>query len=440
VRNVAVIGAGIAGLSAAWLLSRTNKVVLYEAEGRAGGHANTATFPSLSGRVDVDTGFIVYNELNYPNLVALFAHLGVETEASDMSFSASLEGGRLEYSSEGLNGLIGQRGNVLKPRFWAMLGDIVRFYNEAPRLLDRHDLAGLTLGDYLDRERYSQAFVRDHLLPMGAAIWSTTVEQMRDYPLLAFVRFFKSHGLLRLVGRPQWRTVTGGSRRYVSRLIEDGNFELRLGAPVVSVERRGEMVAIRDSNGSEAIHTDVVFATHADQALALLDDPDAGERNILSAFRYTENTAVLHADPRLMPRRRRTWSSWNYIGEPGESGDDQLCVTYWMNRLQNLNVPEDYFVTLNPVREIAPHSIVRTIQYRHPLFTRAAIEAQPLLWQLQGQRNTWFCGSYFGHGFHEDALQSGLAVAEAMGGASRPWSVDPRASRIHTQPMLAAAE
>lgn len=439
-RNIAVIGTGIAGLSAAWLLAPYHRVTVYEADGRPGGHSNTLTIPAREGPLPVDTGFIVYNEANYPNLTALFDHVGVATQDSDMSFAASLDDGDLEYGSNGLNGLIGQRSNIGRPRFWSMLRDVLRFYRAAPGLLADPAVADLTLGDYLDRENYSPAFITDHLLPMGAAIWSTTASQMRAYPLVAFVRFFASHGLIKLVGRPRWRTVTGGSRAYVEKLTSAFAPGLRLNCAARQVLRDDLGVTVIDSQGQSSRFTDVVIATHADQALGLLASPDAQERALLGAFAYTDNTAVLHADPALMPRRRRVWSSWNYIGASGEGAETPLCVTYWMNRLQSLPTRRDIFVTLNPHRPVAEDRHYASIAYRHPLFDRAALTAQRDLWQLQGRNRTWFAGSYFGHGFHEDALQAGLAAAESLGHVRRPWALPSAPSRISQAPTLMAAE
>jgi predicted NAD/FAD-binding protein len=438
-RHFAVIGSGIAGLSAAWLLAPYHRVSLYEADGRPGGHSNTILAPTGNTVTPVDTGFIVFNGRNYPNLVALFEHLGVETVTSEMSFAASLDGGALEYSSEGLNGLIGQRGNAVNPRFWRMLRDIMRFYAEGPSLLKRRDCETLTLGEYLDRNNYSAAFVEDHLLPMGAAIWSTTAAQMRQYPLIAFVRFFLNHGLLDLLGRPRWRTVVGGSREYVTRMLERVA-DRRIGIGAAQIIRERDGVTVVDTSGQRQRFDGVVIATHADQALRLLADPDAAESALLGAFEYTPNTAVLHSDPALMPLRRRVWSSWNYIGERGGAETGPLCVSYWMNRLQNLDPAHPLFVTLNPTREIAADKLIRSIPYEHPLFDARAVEAQQHLWRLQGNRNTWFAGSYFGHGFHEDALQSGLAAAEMAGAVRRPWTVADESGRIALPPMLEAAE
>lgn len=439
-RSVAIIGSGISGLSAAWLLSRSMRVTVYESEARLGGHSNTISVPCNGKSVAVDTGFIVYNERNYPNLVALFREIGVETSASDMSFSASLDGGRLEYSGSNLNGLIGQRANIVRPRFWRMMRDILRFYREAPALLNRPNIGNVSLGEYLDLNNYHPAFINDHLLPMGAAIWSTTANEMRAYPLLAFIRFFASHGLLSLSDRPQWRTVKGGSREYVQRLSNGFASGIRLGAEVVKISREPSRVFVTDKSGHTDSFTDVVIATHADQALRLLADPDEREHALLGAFRYTDNLAVLHSDKNLMPQRKRVWASWNYIGERRDEGSQPLCVTYWMNRLQNIDMRHPLFVTLNPTRTVDPEKIIGRYQYTHPLFDQHALDAQQQLWQLQGQRNTWFCGAYFGYGFHEDGLQAGLSVAESLSDARRPWQTQGHSDRITLAPHREAAE
>lgn len=436
---MAVVGSGISGLSAAWLLSRQHRVTLYEAQGRPGGHSHTVMAPTGDTSTPVDTGFIVFNERNYPNLTALFECLEVPTLRTQMSFAASLDGGRLEYSSTGLKGLLGQKSNSLNPRFWAMVRDIGRFYVDAPRLLRRTDIDGLTLGDYLKANRYSEAFVEDHLLPMGAAIWSTTAQQMRDYPLQAFVRFFMHHGLLDLIDRPKWRTVKGGSREYVQRMLA-GLDDVRLAQGATEIRRELGGVTVIDATGQRQRFDEVVIATHADEALKLLADPDESEAALLGAFGYTGNVAVLHSDRALMPKREAVWSAWNYIGETANDGERPLCVTYWMNKLQSLDPAHELFVTLNPTREVASDKVIRAFYYEHPLFDLKAIEAQQHLWRLQGNRHTFFAGSYFGAGFHEDALQAGLAAAEAVGGVRRPWDVADESNRIVLAPMLEAAE
>ena len=440
--SIAVIGTGIAGMSAAWLLSKTHKVSVYEQESRLGGHTNTVDVEGPTGPVPVDTGFIVYNERNYPNLVALFDHLGVPTKPSEMSFAASVDDGDFEYAGTDFGGLFAQKRNILRPRFWQMLADIRRFYRHGPSILNSPEADELSLGEYLSRHGYSHAFVHDHLLPMAAAIWSTATEDMRGHPASEFVRFCTNHGLMQVTGRPQWRTVDGGSREYLRRLTAPYDENIRRGARVISVKRESGRVTVADEAGNSATHDHVVIASHADQALAMLADPSSEERRLLGSIGYTKNTAVLHRDPRLMPRRRSVWSSWNYLSRPGDDGSSRVCVTYWMNRLQGIAESTPLFVTLNPNREPSPGSVYRTFEYEHPSFDKAAVRAQRQLWSVQGARNTWFCGSYFGAGFHEDALQAGLAVAESLGGVRRPWSIEDESGRIHvsaTVTMGAAA-
>lgn len=428
--DIAVIGSGISGLSAAWLLSRKHRVVLYEADSRLGGHSNTVD----SSGVAIDTGFIVFNENTYPNLTALFDHIGVATNSSDMSFAVSLDGGKLEYSGTGLLGLFAQGRNAISRRFWRMLIDLVRFYREAPRNLA--SLGMVTLDEYLDAAGYGEGFRQDHLYPMAAAIWSTPAAKIGAYPAASFIRFCETHGLLRFSGRPVWRTVSGGSRTYVRRLAEAVT-ELVPDHPVKAVRRSADGVDIIGDDGHGRHFDDVVIATHADQALAMLVDPSDEERRLLGEFNYIDNETVLHSDSRLMPQRRRVWSSWNYM--TGVDDDKyKLGVTYWMNRLQGIQSNHPLFVTLNPHREIAPGAVLRRMKYSHPHFNAGALHAQEELWSLQGRRNTWFCGAYFGAGFHEDGLQAGLAVAEAIGSVRRPWTVPDESGRIHLhQPVPA---
>jgi len=430
-RRIAVIGTGIAGMAAAWLLSQRHQVTVFERGDYVGGHSNTVDVPGPKGRsIPVDTGFIVYNTVNYPNLTALFDHLGVPTQRSDMSFSASLDDGALEYAGTGLGGLLAQAGNVVRPRFWSMLRDLRRFYKEAPAFLDDPRSQVISLGDYLRENGYGKAFIEDHLLPMGAAIWSTPTADMRDYPAAAFIRFFENHGLLRLRDRIEWRTVTGGSREYVRRLTAPYADRIRLNTKIVSVQRIDDCVMIEDLRGEISVVDDVVLACHADEALALLLDADDRERTILRGFRYTRNRAILHADRSLMPRARRAWTAWNFLGTRGDDGGRQVSVTYWMNTLQGIDRRAPLFVTLNPPREPARETVQRGFLYDHPLFDRESLAAQAQIWRLQGQRNTWFCGAYMGAGFHEDGLQAGLAVAEALGGLRRPWRVPDENGRI----------
>ena len=430
--SIAVIGTGVSGLAAAWLLSRRHEVTVFEQAPRIGGHCNTITIPTAEGQLDVDTGFIVYNPVNYPNLTALFAHLGVATRPSEMSFSVSRGGGRLEYGGGNLVALFAQPGNVLRPAFWSMLKDLLRFYRSAPGALAHENLSAMTLGEYLEREGYGASFRDNHLLPMAAAIWSAPAASMLDCSIEAFVRFFENHGLLNLRDRPQWRTVTGGSKAYVARLTESSHARIQASTPVANVTRTPHGVMVADDRGNARRFDHAVLATHADQAIALLSDADQHERRLLGAFRYTANRAVLHSDAEFMPRRRGVWSSWNYV-QAKTDGVERAHVTYWMNRLQGLPREHPLFVTINPSREPDPASVIHTEDYTHPVFDTAAAKVQRELWSLQGRRNTWFCGAYFGSGFHEDGLQAGLAVAEDLGGERRPWTVAGDSDRIFRQ-------
>ncbi len=436
--NVAVVGSGVAGLSAAWLLSQTHNVTLFEADHRLGGHAHTAEVPGVRGPVPVDTGFIVYNEGNYPNFTAMLAHLGVPSLNADMSLSVSLDDGAFEYSSFGLGGIFAQKRNLLSPRFWRLLLDIERFFRTAPRDLEMLERQATPLDAYLKAKGYGDAFRDDHLLPQAAAIWSTPLDQIGAYPAASLIRFFQNHGMMSIVGRGLWRTVEGGSRAYVAKLVEAFQGEARKGVRVAGVRRDANGAELRLAGGSRERFDQVVLATHGDTALSLLEDPSADEKRLLSCFRYSRNMVALHTDPVLMPKRRRAWCSWNHIGRRAAPGEG--AVTYWMSRLQSLQGAPDLFVTLNPNKEIAADRLIKTEIYDHPLFDAGAIAGQQEIWDIQGARRTWFCGSYMGHGFHEDALQSGLAVAEQLGGVRRPWTVADENGRIHVRPPVLAEE
>lgn len=436
--SVAVVGGGIAGLSAAWLLSEKHDVTLFEADPRLGGHANTAEAPGHHGPVAVDTGFIVFNEANYPNFTALLAHLGTPSVNADMSLSVSLDDGAFEYSSYGALGVFAQKRNLFSARFWGMLRDIGRFYRHAPRDLANLDTLLTSLEAYLEDKGYCQAFRDDHLLPQAAAIWSTPLKEIGQYPAASLIRFFLNHGMMSIVGRGLWRTVQGGSKAYVEKLTAAFRGEVRKGVRVAGVRRDANGAEIRLAGGARERFDQVVIATHGDTALALLDDATSEEKRLLGAFRYSRNLVALHSDPVLMPKRRRAWCSWNHIGHRATPGEG--AVSYWMNRLQSLKGAPDLFVTLNPNKEIDAAKLIRTEVYDHPLFDAGAIAAQAEFWDIQGVRRTWFCGSYLGHGFHEDALQSGLAVAEQLGGVRRPWTVADESGRIHVRAPVLAEE
>lgn len=425
--SIAVIGSGISGLSAAWLLSKTHKVTLFEKAGRVGGHTNTVTVDMPDGRVPVDTGFIVYNEKNYPNLTAFFEHLGVETTPSCMSFAVSVDEGRMEYSGRHLAGLFGQRRNIVRLEHWTLVKDIMRFFREAERQIDSCS-PEVSIGDFLAQQGYSRAFIEDHILPMSAAIWSTPSRGMLDFPARTFIKFFANHSLLQVGGRPVWRTVRGGARNYVDAVLRDGAMTVVTDANLTAVHRQAQGVEVYQEDGSRQHFDQVILACHADQALRLLGDASESERNVLSAFRFTPNRAVLHSDHRFMPRRKHLWSSWNYLRRG--AGDAGLSLTYWMNRLQPLPSRQHLFVTLNPHRQIDPAKVHASVDYEHPLFDARAIAAQSELWQIQGTNRTWFAGAWMGYGFHEDGLQAGLEVAERLGPIERPWSVVDARGRI----------
>ena len=418
--RIAVVGSGIAGLGAAWALSRRFAVVLFEADARPGGHANTLEIEDRGRAVPVDTGFIVFNTPNYPNLVALFETLGVASEPSEMSFSVSVGGGRYEYGSKP-SAYLAQPANALRPATWAMLRDFRRLGREADAAIASGTRA--SIGEFLREGGYSRAFRDRMLLPMTAAIWSASIEGIEDYPAVAMLRFMRNHAQLQLGGRPRWRTVTGGSRRYVERVIAAiGPERVRLAAPVESVVRDADGVTVRVADHADERFDQVVFATHADTTLAILGaDADAREREILGAFRFQTNQAVLHRDASFLPRRRAARASWNYqadrLRQPGK-----VSLTYWMNNLQNLETDAPVLVTLNPGRE--PRGVVASIAYDHPQYDRAAIDAQARVPEIQGNRRTWFAGAWLGYGFHEDGLRSGLEVAAALG-ATAPWWHEP---------------
>ncbi len=426
--SVAIIGSGISGLSAAWLLSKSRQVTLFEKSPRVGGHTNTVIAPTPEGPVSVDTGFIVYNEKNYPNLTALFDYLGVKTAPSFMSFAVSIDQGRMEYSGEHLNGLFGQRRNIIRREHWTLVGDILRFFREAERQVAGCPI-GMSIGEFLEQHNYSRAFIEDHILPISAAIWSTPSRGMLAFPAHTFISFFANHALLQYATKPKWRTVHSGAQSYVDALLADSRFTTVTNSTITNVRRHAQGAEIYFADGSHQHFDEVVFACHADQALALIADPTEAERRVLSAFRYTPNKAILHTDKSFMPKRRHLWSAWNYLRGPGDN--EALSLSYWMNKLQPLPTKTNLFVTLNPHREVAENSVLYEVDYEHPLFDAKAVDTQRDLWQIQGVNKTWFAGAWMGHGFHEDGLQAGLEVAERIApGQRRPWSHPEQRYRI----------
>ena len=415
-RKIAVVGGGISGLGAALALADGDDVTLFEAEDRLGGHARTV-FAGKNIDIPIDTGFIVYNDRNYPNLKALFQMLDVPTKPSDMSFAATFDNGRLEYGLRGARALFAQKRNLVRPAYYAMVRDILRFNRNAHLALDRPEL---TLGDFLDELRLGKPFRDWYVLPFSGAIWSATPQEMLSFPAASFVQFFQNHGLLAARGQPAWRTVDGGSRAYVQRLetaLRQKGVTIRLGASAEAVIP-GERPQLAAAGEAPEPFDAVILASHADQSLKLLSSTDAEQRRILGALRYKSNHAVLHDDPRLMPKRRACWSSWNYIGAGDRSA---IGVTYWMNRLQTLPTPDQYFVTLNPPVDIPDERIVDTYDFAHPQFDQAAIDAQATLPGIQGRGGVYFAGAYAKYGFHEDGLRSGLEAARMLG-ATPVWA------------------
>lgn len=410
--RIAVIGSGISGNLAARLLAGQHDVHVFEAGGYAGGHTNTVDFQAFGRRYSADTGFMVFNERTYPNFCRLLELLGVDAQDSDMSFSVRCQRSGLEYQGSSLNGLFAQRRNLLRPSFHRMLADIVRFNREAPNVLARQEAATETLGEYLAREKYSRQFVEQYLVPMTAAIWSARPRQLLEFPVHFLVAFFRNHGLLQLRDRPQWKTIVGGARTYVEALLAPLRDRIRLNCPVRSVTRHADHVLVRTAHGAD-VFDEVVIAAHADQALRMLTDADDIERQILLAFPYQKNEAVLHTDVSMLPRRRRARASWNYHIPP--EADCPAAVTYDLSRLQGLDSPRPILLTLNDVSQIDPSAIIQQITYHHPAYSVASIAAQKRHALVSGRRRTHFCGAYWGYGFHEDGVNSALSVAKHFG-------------------------
>ncbi|MFZ5606713.1 MAG: NAD(P)/FAD-dependent oxidoreductase [Pseudomonadota bacterium] len=410
--RIAVVGSGISGLASAWLLSQAHEVVLFEAEDYLGGHTHTHEVEQAGQRYRVDTGFIVHNPAHYPLLTRLFDDLGVATQPTTMSFSVHDARTGLEYNATSLDGLFCQRRNLVSPRFWGMARDILRFYRQAPQLL-QGDGPGPTLGDWLEDNGYGAAFRDLHLVPMASALWSSPPQQILQFPVRYLVQFMANHQMLQVSGRPEWRVVRGGSSTYVSALRARWQVHERLRCPVRAIRRddRGVQMDSRIANGER--FDQVVLACHSDQALALLADASAGERDILGAIPYQRNEVVLHTDARLLPTRRKAWAAWN-AHVPAEP-EVACTVSYCMNLLQGLRSPEPFVVTLNRSEAIDPAKVLRRLTYHHPVYTPLAVAAQRRRAQIQGVNRTWFAGAYWGWGFHEDGMRSAVEVARALG-------------------------
>lgn len=411
--SIAVVGGGVSGLAAAWCLARRFRVTLFEAANYVGGHTNTVEVTLDGATAPVDTGFLVYNERTYPNLIRLFAELGVPVHDSDMSFAVSRDAGALEWAGTNLNTVFAQRRNLVSPRFWSMVLDILRFNREATRYVADPAVAAETLGALLVRERYGTPFRDWYLVPMAAAIWSASPASILDYPAATFLRFCLNHALLQVNDRPVWKTVAGGGREYVRRICATLD-DVRTNSPVTAVRRSATGVNV-ECAGSTTEFAGVVLATHAPDSLALLAEPTPLEAEVLGAIGYQDNEAILHTDASLLPRRQSTWSSWNFIASSGARDERPVCVSYLLNRLQPLPFSTPLVLTLNPDRQPDPGRVIRRFRYAHPVFDMPAIVAQQRLPLIQGTDRVWYAGAWSGYGFHEDGLRSGLRVADALG-------------------------
>jgi predicted NAD/FAD-binding protein len=420
--RLAVIGGGIAGLGAAWLLRERYDVTVFERERHIGGHSNTVEIDENGRRVPIDTGFMVFNKVTYPHLVRLFDELRVPIKPTEMSFSVRHEGLDVEYNGMGFNRVFAQRANLVRPRFLRLLAQILRFFRVANASLDDESLESMSLDEFVRRHRLGEDFLRLYLVPMSASIWSITPGGALDFPAATLVRFFHNHGFLGVTTHHPWFTVDGGSREYVKRMLADVP-RTQASAPVASVESGGDQVTVRTKDGASHVFDRVILAAHADESLALLAQPTPRQEKLLSAFRYQANETLLHTDATVMPRRPLAWAAWNYRMEPSEEGE-RPSTHYWMNRLQGVSDRENYFVSLNYADRIDPAKVLWRTNYTHPIFDRAALAAQHHLPSINtespGQR-VFFAGSYFRYGFHEDALASGVQCARAVCGED-PWT------------------
>lgn len=412
-KKIAIIGTGISGLGAASILHARHDIIVYEKNDYIGGHSRTIEVKTKEGMVPVDTGFIVFNKRNYPFLTRLFDHLKVPIIESDMSFGASIDDGWLEYGTQKLSHIFAQKRNLLRPAFWRMLTDIIKFNQTAGAYLSKE--VDFTLGECLDELKMQAWFRQYFLLAMGSAIWSMPLTEMLKFPVSTFVRFFENHGLLTIKDHPQWYTVQGGSREYVQRLTQSFKDRIYLNRGVKKVWRDGRGVIVEDAHGQKTSYDEVVFACHADQALEMIADSSTNEKKILSAFHYQSNRAVVHSDISFMPKRKQAWASWVYLSETKNDQNSCVSLSYWMNKLQSLQTEQPLIVTLNPSREPNPKLIYDDYLFEHPVFDTRAIRHQSLIDGLQGNNHLWFCGAYQRYGFHEDGLHSAVKIARQMG-------------------------
>tara|TARA_B100001996_G_scaffold354409_1_gene316347 strand:- start:1461 stop:2702 length:1242 start_codon:yes stop_codon:yes gene_type:complete len=412
--KIAVIGSGISGLSAAHFLSKKHKVDLFEKNDHFGGHSYTVEIPSndSNGIISVDLGFIVFNKINYPNLVNLFEKLQVGYEKSNMSFSVSIKNSNIEYSGSGLKGLFANKYNVFNINFLKMIREIFYFYKMADKI-KKEDFVNKTLGEFLISKKMSNYFIKFHIIPMVSAIWSMPSALAYEMPMSLFVNFFQNHGLFKIKNRPQWYTISGRSKTYVKKVLETINGEYFKNYNIKKVSRNKNGVRLYYGKSNEYFEYEkVIFAVHADEALRLINEPTENEKKILENFQYKKNIGYLHNDERLMPRRKKAWSSWNSILDKNDGKKN--CITYWLNKLQNLKTKKNYFLTLNPFISIEDEKIIKKIYFSHPFYDMKTVNAQKLLSELQGINNSYFCGSYFGYGFHEDGLNSGINVSNRL--------------------------
>jgi uncharacterized protein len=409
--KIAVIGTGISGLGAAYLLHRDHDLVVYEKNSYVGGHSRTIDIPVAHGSMAVDTGFIVFNDWNYPNLLGLFNQIKVPYQKSDMSFGVSVNNGWLEYSS---GALFAQRKNLLRPQYWHMLLDVIKFNKQALAYINKDP--SISLGDCLEKLEMGTWFKRYYILAMGAAIWSCPVETVMKFPAQTFLNFFKNHGLLSINNKPQWYTVTGGSREYTKRLIAPFKEHILLNNGATKVAQKGNQIEVTDQNGGARLFDHVIFACHADQALRVIDKPTNDEISVLSNFHYQRNQIVVHSDTSFMPQHKQCWSSWVYLSEQQEDKSRGVSLSYWMNNLQSLDTDVPVIITLNPARRPKEALIMDEHYFSHPIFDYDAIASQDNIYHIQGKRNLWFCGAYQRYGFHEDGLLSAVNVVKGLGG------------------------
>ncbi|WP_440056479.1 NAD(P)/FAD-dependent oxidoreductase (plasmid) [Pseudoalteromonas sp. T1lg65] len=413
-KKIAIIGSGVSGMTAAYLLSKKYQVTVFEKNDYIGGHTATIDIEHQGERLAIDTGFIVFNDRTYPKFEKLLAEIGVGRQETQMSFSVHNTKTQFEYNGHTLMTLFAQKRNVLRPRFWRLLYDIVRFNKICKALFDSDDFSQCeTLGELLELHDFNDFFKMHYILPMGAAIWSTSIREMADFESRFFVRFFYNHGLLDITNRPQWYVIPGGSREYIAPLVEQFKDHIVLNAQITSVHRTESGVVVNHQNGEQQAFDKVVFACHSDQALALIDDPSEKEQTILGAIPYTANSVVLHTDTSLLPKRTAAWASWNYL--LNDATEKAAVVTYQMNILQGLNAKHQYCVTLNHDQGIDEDKVLRRFTYHHPVFNTLSIAAQKRKHEIDGEHHSYFCGAYWFNGFHEDGVKSAVDVAKQLG-------------------------